>query len=65
MKAKIIPLLLITLLMFSNLSFSQERKTTELSTGWKFSKGTNELAYQAEFDDSDWQNVSIPHDWAI
>lgn len=57
--------LLLTFLMFSHFSYSQERETIELKTGWKFSKGHNELAYQKIFDDSGWQNVNIPHDWAI
>ncbi|MBA7539756.1 hypothetical protein ES705_32041 [subsurface metagenome] len=65
MKLKQTLFLLLTFLMFSHFSYSQERETTELKTGWKFSKGHNELAYQKIFDDSDWQNVNIPHDWAI
>jgi len=36
-----------------------------LQTGWKFNKGKSEQASQVNFDDSKWQNVMIPHDWAI
>ena len=36
-----------------------------LQTGWKFSKGNPPSASQLAFDDSKWQSVSIPHDWAI
>jgi beta-galactosidase len=32
---------------------------------WKFHKGEVSEAWQPEFDDSNWQNVRIPHDWAI
>ena len=53
------------MMMLPAFSYSQERTVTVLSEGWKFSKGHHELAYQAEFDDSDWQTVPIPHDWAI
>ena len=52
------------MMMLPAFSYSQERTVTVLSEGWKFSKGHHELAYQAEFDDSDWQTVRIPHDWA-
>ncbi|WP_394701077.1 DUF4982 domain-containing protein [uncultured Acetobacteroides sp.] len=36
----------------------------ELSV-WKFYRGDNTAALQANFDDSHWETVSIPHDWAI
>ncbi|MDX9948024.1 MAG: hypothetical protein RBS38_11710, partial [Bacteroidales bacterium] len=32
---------------------------------WKFTKGNPENAKAVNFDDSSWENVSIPHDWAI
>ncbi|RMD79962.1 MAG: beta-galactosidase, partial [Lentisphaerae bacterium] len=32
---------------------------------WKFSREFNEDALQPEFDDSNWQSVRVPHDWAI
>ena len=36
-----------------------------LDTDWKFFKGVNDMAYQKDFDDSKWPNVTVPHDWAI
>ncbi|MEI6948379.1 DUF4982 domain-containing protein [Paraflavisolibacter sp. H34] len=44
---------------------AQDRTETELTANWKFRKGPGEDAYQKEFNDRDWQTVSIPHDWAI
>lgn len=41
------------------------REVVELRTGWKFQRGHNEQAYRKNFNDSDWQNVNVPHDWAI
>ncbi|MDN3669440.1 beta-galactosidase GalB [Echinicola jeungdonensis] len=41
------------------------RKQWTLEDGWRFSKGENEKAYQPEFNDSEWQEVTVPHDWAI
>ena len=56
----------IVLLVFSFLtSMGQTRELTTLQTGWKFSKGNFEKASQLKFDDSKWQDVTIPHDWAI
>ncbi|MGB5384556.1 MAG: DUF4982 domain-containing protein [Lutimonas sp.] len=43
----------------------QNRTTIELSEGWKFKKGTNDEAYQTSFDDTKWETVTVPHDWAI
>ncbi|MEY8850153.1 DUF4982 domain-containing protein [Psychroserpens sp. XS_ASV72] len=41
------------------------RKTIVLEDNWKFSKEANEEAFQIDFDDSNWESVSVPHDWAI
>ena len=46
-------------------TFGQSREMITLQTGWKFAKGSNEKAAQIKFDDSKWQSVTIPHDWAI
>jgi len=46
-------------------SNSQAREVITLQSNWKFAKGHNENAFQTNFDDSHWQVVSIPHDWAI
>jgi beta-galactosidase len=36
-----------------------------LQTGWKFMKGSTKDAFQKDFDDTKWREVTIPHDWAI
>lgn len=41
------------------------RETIILKKGWTFQKGSHPEAVQPEFDDSKWQSVSVPHDWAI
>ncbi len=41
------------------------RETITLQTGWKFAKGNPVNAEQVTFDDSKWQGVNVPHDWAI
>ncbi len=32
---------------------------------WNFFKGDNPSASHIDFDDSDWNSVKVPHDWAI
>jgi len=41
------------------------RNTVVLHDGWKFHRGDIPDAAKPKFDDSDWQTVRIPHDWAI
>jgi beta-galactosidase len=47
--------------------FSQQRVREHrvLAKGWKFIKGDFQGAAAVAFDDSRWQEVIIPHDWAI
>src|SRR5512133_268830 len=44
---------------------SWSREVITLQTGWKFSKGNPKNAALQSLDDSKWQDVRIPHDWAI
>ena len=46
-------------------SISNARETITLQTGWKFNKGPVENAMLVDFNDTKWQDVMIPHDWAI
>lgn len=40
--------------------------TQSFNDGWRFAKGDQPTAVvQADFDDSGWQAVRVPHDWAI
>ncbi len=41
------------------------RKVETWENGWKFHKGEAEGASEASYDDSRWENVTVPHDWAI
>ncbi|MGQ9619708.1 MAG: glycoside hydrolase family 2 TIM barrel-domain containing protein [Bacteroidales bacterium] len=45
--------------------YTQERIVRELCEGWKFTRGEIRDAYLPGFDDSKWQAITIPHDWAI
>ncbi len=41
------------------------RRAVSFNAGWKFAKGNQTGAEKADFDDSTWQAVRLPHDWAI
>ena len=41
------------------------RQVTTLQTGWRFARGDHPDAFGPDFDDSGWEAVSVPHDWAI
>lgn len=54
---------------FLSLSFalglSAQRITETLTQGWTFHRGDVPGAEAASYDDSQWEPVSVPHDWAI
>lgn len=52
-------------LLVSRNSKAQERTVIDLRENWKFFKGISDQAFQKDFDDHDWQRVTVPHDWAI
>ena len=39
------------------------RENTRLDSGWRFNSGKVTNAAQPDFNDGDWQAVSIPHNW--
>lgn len=41
------------------------RVETCLKDGWKFHRGEADGAFMPTYDDSGWDKVSVPHDWAI
>ncbi|MCQ0111667.1 beta-galactosidase [Zhouia amylolytica] len=57
--------LLILLFTLPTIICSQKRDTIELSEDWKFKKGTIINAHLKDFNDSRWETVTVPHDWAI
>ena len=44
---------------------SVDRHIVTLDKGWKFCMADNPHASNPEFDDSEWESVGVPHDWAI
>lgn len=61
------PLLLIALTV-ATFTATAQRKETILRNGWKFSRGEGldaTVPSEVDFNDSKWQTVQVPHDWAI
>lgn len=54
-----------TLGLIAALSLFAQRSEQSLEKGWKFTKGEVSGAEQADFNDSGWESVTVPHDWAI
>ncbi len=44
---------------------SAQRTETTLEKGWRFSQGDFPEASAITFNDSKWERVTVPHDWAI
>ena len=36
-----------------------------MEKGWRFFKGDASGAEKPEYNDKGWENVTVPHDWAI
>lgn len=54
-----------TLGLIAALSLFAQRSEQSLEKGWKFTKGEVIGAEQPGFNDSRWESVTVPHDWAI
>ncbi len=65
MRQKVILTFLLVFSIVCHSSYSQERTIIQFKDGWKFHKGDVENAYDTNYNDSKWQSVSVPHDWAI
>ena len=46
-------------------AFTAGREVQTFKTGWKFSRTDDANAKNINYDDSKWQTVTVPHDWAI
>jgi beta-galactosidase len=44
---------------------AQPRQITDFNKDWKFYLGDDSLARFANYDDSKWRKLSLPHDWSI
>lgn len=56
-------IIIATLLLFSNITIARE--VFDLNFNWKFHFGDIENAESAEFNDSVWRTINVPHDFQI
>ena len=47
------------------LSSGETGRETNFNEGWKFYLGTSSTAQHTNFDDSSWEEITIPHDFSI
>ena len=68
MKKSLLFIILSCLAVFFNSCNRQEintRQRTSFNNNWKFSLGDVEGASVFTFDDSEWRQLNLPHEWAI
>lgn len=51
--------------LFLSVSLSAQRSSFLLEKNWRFSKGDFSEAMNSDFNDNSWEEVTVPHDWAI
>jgi beta-galactosidase len=62
---KFLSIAVITLTCFSAFAEIQGRVVIPLDDGWRFAVGAETGSQTPQFDDHRWQQITVPHDWAI
>jgi hypothetical protein len=59
--------LLVVGLSYSQLETKEEvqRQEIDFNFGWKFALSNDNQAYNVDYDDSQWRDIRLPHDWSI
>jgi beta-galactosidase len=60
-----VTLLLIFFCACNKTTDERVRKRQKFNSGWKFARGDSENAQAVAFDDANWRQLELPHDWAI
>ena len=60
-----IAIMLLGIIAFATMAEAQVRSEQLLERGWRFTRDDSPTFSLVECDDSAWQQVTIPHDWAI
>jgi beta-galactosidase len=64
-KKFLISIILLTGYYFAGAQRSDNSMGMFFDDHWKFALGDNKAAVTKDFDDRDWRNVELPHDWSI
>ena len=59
------PLLAFILALCATVALHAQRTDRLLTDGWRFTHNDDPAQAAPDYDDSRWQQVSVPHDWAI
>ncbi len=62
---KLVVLLFVVSALLAGCSNSDSRRRVEFNDGWRFNLGNVEGAETENFNDGDWRQLTLPHDWAI
>ena len=54
-----------TLLAMPSYALAQTRPIQQFTDGWRFTQSDPAEAKSPTFDDTQWQTVTLPHDWSI
>lgn len=46
-------------------AIAQSREILDMDFGWKFINGDTADAEKVDFNDNNWRNLNLPHDWSI
>lgn len=65
MNIRTFKLLCLLLFLFFFISLVESRQILNFNRDWKFTKGNPANAELLNFDDSSWEKIHLPHDWAI
>lgn len=57
--------ILVVISILASLTAYAQRSEVLLEKNWKFHRGDAENAQSVVYDDASWQNVTVPHDWAV
>ncbi len=58
-------LLVVAFLLLSFIASAQVRSVVNFNNGWKFLLGNDSLASNANYNDTQWRSLNLPHDWSI
>ena len=65
MKVTILNFILFIIIYLSSCTGKQPRIIKDFNYNWKFYPGDDSLAREIAYDDSQWRNLNLPHDWSI
>jgi beta-galactosidase len=58
-------IIFLELFISASFAIAEPRNTFSFDAGWRFFKGDAAGAEAANFDDSQWRQIDVPHDWSI